>query len=246
MPLEIPNSEIRTIDFRTARITAGESRRIRGTAIVFNSLSEKLGNELGGYFREIIEPTAVDRSLRNGADFYAFFNHDTGRILGRTKSGTLRANKSSQGLEVVIDPPDTNDARDVVALIERGDVDGMSFRFTAMGEDETWWSKYEGIPLRKVKDMLIHEVSVVTYPAYPDTSVAMRSLGAFQETLMNPEILRLRAKLDAPLPWEIDMRMLKQVGKEWCVYTKDGSKQLGCHPTKAAAMMQLQAIEAHK
>jgi len=162
--------------FVECRAEASENgRKIRGYAIRFNVPSQDLGG-----FREYIAPEAVDRTLNEGLDVRALVDHDTGKVLGRTRSGTLILRKDAQGLRTEIDPdPDISYAGDIMRAVARGDVSGMSFAFRTL-EDE--WD-YEGkIPTRTVTDMRISEVSVVTFPAYvqTDVQVAQRSLQAFQ------------------------------------------------------------------
>ena len=221
------------------RVAAGDSRRIRGMAIVFNSISEILG----GMFREKIAPEAVDRTLREGMDVRALVDHDPSKILGRTKAGTLRLDKTAQGLQVTIDPPDTTAARDILESVRRGDVTGMSFGFRTV-EDK--WDQKTDPPTRTLLDMEIFDVSIVSFPAYPDTSVGLRSLQSLRSHSVDSQVAKLRAKLEAPLPWESTERMIKQMGEEWCVFDQGGMKNLGCHPTKAKALEHLQAIEANK
>lgn len=149
-------------------------RKIRGTAIVFNSLSVDLGG-----FREVIKPEAIDRTLREGLDVRALVDHDSAKIIGRTKAGTLALRKSRKGLEIVVDPPNTSYARDLVESVERGDISGMSFGFRVLTDE---WRMEDGEAVRDVLDMVVSEVSVVGFPAYPatDVSVAQRSLQQFR------------------------------------------------------------------
>jgi uncharacterized protein len=170
--------ETRYVGMTEARVALTEDRKIRGHAIVFGPLSLDLGG-----FRERILPSAVDRTLREGLDVRAYFNHDTGQVLGRTRSGTLRLRKDSRGLGVEIDPPDTTLAKDLMVLMDRGDITGMSFRFRALDDD---WHVEDGEPIREVSDMVIGEVSIVSEPAYPDTEVAARSLEEFQASIQVP------------------------------------------------------------
>ena len=146
----------------------GASRRIRGYPIVFNKPSEYIGG-----FVEYVAPEAVGRTLREGRDVRALFSHDAAKVLGRTRSGTLRLDKDAHGLQATIDPPDPTDPANLLELIRRGDVSGMSFQFTTL-EDK--WNFEGDVPVRTLLDIEIREVSIVTFPAYPDTSVAVRSL----------------------------------------------------------------------
>jgi len=153
-----------------------DSRKIRGHAIVFDVKSLNLGG-----FTEIIRREAVERTLREALDVRALINHDSAKILGRTRAGTLQLRKDKHGLSVEIDPPDTTAARDILESVRRGDVTGMSFAFRTIEDD---WHVEDGEPVREVLDMTISEVSIVTFPAYTATDVqlATRSLQRFQAT----------------------------------------------------------------
>ncbi len=143
--------------------------KIVGYAAVFNSMSEDLGG-----FREKIAPGAFKGALKD-SDTRALFNHDSNLVLGRASAGTLRMKEDDTGLHVEIDPPDTSFARDLMVSIERGDITQQSFGFT-IKEDE--WEDLDGDnPVRTLTKIgRLFDVSPVTFPAYPDTEVAVRSL----------------------------------------------------------------------
>jgi HK97 family phage prohead protease len=165
-------------------------RKIRGYAIKFNSDSVDLGG-----FREQIAPEAVDRTLNEGLDVRALVDHDTSKVIGRTRAGTLLLRKDQQGLRIEVEPDqEISYARDIMRAVARGDVSGMSFGFRVVADD---WN-YDGkVPMRTVTDMRISEVSIVTFPAYQatDVQVAQRSLQAFQQTQRGRNIAFLQKKL---------------------------------------------------
>jgi uncharacterized protein len=166
-----PLTEIRMID-------EDSTPKITGYAAVFNELSENLGG-----FREQIAPGAFSRTLQT-ADVRALWNHDPNFVLGRNKSGTLRLEEDERGLRIEITPPDTQWARDLITSMKRGDVDQMSFGFRTVKDD---WESRGKENIRTLKEVELFDVSIVTYPAYPQTSVQARSLA--QDTGLDLERL---------------------------------------------------------
>lgn len=155
---------------------ANEPTKIRGYAAVFNQLSEDLGG-----FREQLATGAFSDAIGN-SDVRALINHDSNLVLGRNRSDTLTLREDATGLYVEIVPPDTQAARDLVELMKRGDVNQMSFAFTVSKEDQTWTRDGSGPWLRTIKKVSrLYDVSVVTYPAYPQTSAAVRELQHVQD-----------------------------------------------------------------
>ena len=143
---------------------------IRGLAAVFDSRSQNLGG-----FVEVIEPTAFDDVMRENPDVFAKYNHE--RVIGRTKSGTLRLKKSDRGLEYEIDPPQS--AADLVELLDRGDVNGSSFAFRVAPDDESWSKDADGTMVRTIKKIsYLGDVGPVDTPAYSATEsyVSKRAL----------------------------------------------------------------------
>lgn len=159
--------EQRTITIQGLEVRAkGEKpATIAGHAALFNTPSMFMG------FREMIEPGAFTESL--SGDIRALWQHDTARVLGRTKAGTLRLWEDDQGLAFELMPPDTQDGRDAVTLIERGDVDQMSFGFNVPPGGDSWTEDSDGIPLRKLRAVSLMEISPVTWAAYPQTGVGV-------------------------------------------------------------------------
>jgi len=147
----------------------GEPVRIVGYAAVFNQMS----GDLGG-FREVVAPGAFADSLAD--DVRALWNHDSKFILGRTTNGTLALEEDEHGLLVVIIPPDTQWARDLTVSIRRGDVTQMSFGFRVPEGGDTWETREDGTLLRTLRRVELIDVSPVTFPAYIQTSVAVRNM----------------------------------------------------------------------
>jgi len=150
------------------RVATEEGKRpaIRGHAAVFGQLSEDLGG-----FREQVAKGAFAKTLKE-ADVRALWNHDSNFVLGRNKAGTLTLSEDKDGLSVEIDPPDTTWARDLLTSMERGDVDQMSFGFRVVKEE--WDDTDKANVVRTLSEVELFDVSPVTSPASPQTSVSVK------------------------------------------------------------------------
>lgn len=135
-------------------------KQLRGLAIVFNKASLDMG------FVEYIRPVAADRLIAERSDLRGLWNHDSSLTLARYSAGTLRYEKTTHGVAVEYDPPSW--ARGHVESVDRRDITGQSFGFFTLTDD--WWLQ-DGIPHREILDMEVIEVSVVSFPAYPDTTI---------------------------------------------------------------------------
>lgn len=128
-----------------------------------------------GWYAEIVDRGAFKRTLGTNPDVRLLINHD-GLPLARTSSGTLTLDTDSKGLLATarLDPTDP----DVAALapkMRRGDLNQMSFAFRTVSD--IWENDMSKRTLREL-DLANGDVSVVTYPANPNTTVALRSAGA--------------------------------------------------------------------
>ncbi|OXS67514.1 peptidase U35 [Lysinibacillus sp. KCTC 33748] len=162
--------EIRTLDIQGLQTRSqgdSESNVIEGYAAVFNSPTD-----IGGTFTEVIEPGAFAEAIVSNEDIRALFNHDWNNVLGRTKSGTLRLSEDAKGLKFEVDLPNTTLARDLSESLKRGDISQCSFGFIPTGESWDWEPE---IPVRTINSVELHEISVVSIPAYEDTEVSLRS-----------------------------------------------------------------------
>jgi HK97 family phage prohead protease len=169
------------------------ARIMRGHAAVFNMLSEDLGG-----FREQIAPGAFADAVKVD-DVRALFNHDANLILGRSVAGTLRLAEDTQGLAIEIDPPDTQLARDLMVSMDRGDITQMSFGFSVADGGQSWTKDAGGQSIRTLTKLRLFDVSPVTFPAYPQTDVALRELSQFKATAEisdGLQVRQLRRRLD--------------------------------------------------
>lgn len=149
-----------------------QPRAMVGHAAVFGEPTD-----IGGWFREVIEPGAFTSSIKDD-DIRALWNHNPDHVLGRNTAGTLVLAEDAQGLRTTITPPDTQVARDLAVSIERGDINQMSFAFEVLAEE---WIKGEdrNLDLRKITKVRLYDVSPVTFPAYEGTDIALRSHDAW-------------------------------------------------------------------
>ena len=145
----------------------GESRIATGYAALFN-----VETDIGGYWRETIAPGAFSKSLRE-RDVVALHSHDHGRVVGRMAAGTLSLREDVTGLAFENDLPDTSDGRDLAVQIERKDIPGMSFGFITRKQE---WDETVEPPKRTILEAELIEITYTAFPAYPDTSVGLRSL----------------------------------------------------------------------
>ncbi|GAB4274647.1 HK97 family phage prohead protease [Thermincola ferriacetica] len=141
--------------------------RLVGYAAVFNSLSADLGG-----FREQIRPGAFANSIKT-SDIRALWNHNPDFVLGRNRAGTLKLEEDDRGLKIEITPPETQWAMDLLESIRRGDVDQMSFGFRTLKDE--WDESDQKNVIRTLVEVELFDVSPVTYPAYPATSIGVRS-----------------------------------------------------------------------
>ena len=167
-----------------------ESRTVVGTPIVFGVRSVNL-TPWSSYREvyEVMEPGCISDQLLRESDVILNLNHNSSvlNVLGRCKNGegTLKLTKNLRDIGCECDLPKTNAGNDSLELIKRGDITGMSFAFDDDWEDSENGVSYERIEerndkgkevwLRHVKKVTaLYDVSIVTHPAYEQTSVATR------------------------------------------------------------------------
>lgn len=150
-----------------SEIRVDEQGRIEGYAAVFDKPSEDLGG-----FREFVRPGAFTKTLRE-ADIRALFNHDPNYVLGRNRASTLELAEDSQGLHFRVLPPETVWANDLKVSARRGDINQGSFGFNTIRDE---WRHFNETRERDLLEVRLFDVSIVTYPAYPQTAVNVRSL----------------------------------------------------------------------
>lgn len=139
--------------------------KFRGRPWVYDQLSADMGG-----WQEVIRPGAASRTLGQKPDVRFLINHDPNLLLARTSSGTLTLSEDDEGGIADATMADVTYARDLATLIERGDSTQMSFGFWITNDG---WSGN----LHEVREFDLDggDVSSVTFPAFPQTSVELRS-----------------------------------------------------------------------
>lgn len=159
-------------------------RQVRGYAAVFDSESQVLGDPRN-QFVEKISRSAFDAA--DMGDVVCLFNHDSNYVLGRSKNGagSMTMGIDERGLWYQVDMPNTTLGNDLLESIKRGDIQSSSFAFSIANGGDTWEKEErngESILSRTIsKISKVYDASLVVTPAYPDATVALRSLEQFQQ-----------------------------------------------------------------
>lgn len=140
---------------------------IEGYFAVFDGFYDLYGGD-----QERVDAHAFDNTL--GGDIRALINHDTTLVLGRTTAHTLDLRVDNHGLwgSILINRDD-QDAMNLYARVQRGDVSQCSFGFDILSE--RYEQRDDGSVLWVIEDVKLYEVSCCTFPAYEDTAIAARS-----------------------------------------------------------------------
>lgn len=146
--------------------------KFTGHATVFNT-RYAIGDPMRWGWWEEFDKGAVDRALAEEQDVRLLVDHDPSKLLARTASGTLDLSKDKKGLLSEARPADTTVGRDVRTLMERGDLSQMSLAFVT--KKDSWEALDDGSELRTILDVDLYDVSVVTFPANPDTDAEVQS-----------------------------------------------------------------------
>ena len=194
---ELRNKYGDDVELRTAEVRAAgdDSLVIEGYAANFEQRTDL------GYFKEEIARGAFEDVMED--DVRLLLNHD-GAPMARTTNGTLELSVDESGLKYRAALADTQDGRDMYKLIKRGDITQSSFAFT-IGEQE--FSEDRSVR-RVLKVARLLDVSPVTYPAYPTTTVAARQM-AMQE----PEPVEETQTKSEPQPEKQEVRTFEQTAE---------------------------------
>jgi len=167
---------VEVVEFRAEEAEDGKMH-LEGYAAVYNRYSEEL-SFLGVRFKEIIRPGAFRKALEKNPDVTLLFNHDDGSVMATTSRGNLTLEENQTGLKFRAELfPDDWDSQRVYSKVKNGLIKQCSFAF-AVGEDgDEEKPQKDGTFIREIHEIgYLADVSVVTRPAYPQTSVSARSI----------------------------------------------------------------------
>ena len=208
------NKELEKRSYQCEVRAEGENGNIIiGRPIVYGSRTDL------GYFDEVIEPGALDKTDLRDVRFLV--NHDTSRIpLARSRRNNgnstmlLTVDEQGMGIRVELDTENNAEARALYSAVQRGDISGMSFMFGV--SDEEWVDAESEHPLRRIKSISsVVEVSAVTFPAYNATEIYARSKEALENARQVVETARQqRAKeVETSNNTETELLLLKEQTK---------------------------------
>lgn len=145
----------------------GEALHIEGYIVKYNENSEYMG------FFEQISPGAFDNALASRDFIPMLLGHDSNKIMGSTRSGSLKLTSDAVGLRFDIElNPSISYNRDAFELVKSGDLKNCSFGFFC--EKSDWGYTDDGVDLRKITIADVYEVSLVPFPAYSQSSAEAR------------------------------------------------------------------------
>lgn len=181
-----------------AEIRAGKDGvKVSGYAAVFGQTVD-----IGGMFREVIAPGAFSSSI--GRDDVVFLVNHEGLPLARTRSGTLKIEEDDKGLRIESELDATDpDVQRIIGKMERGDLDKMSFAFSALKQE---WDETTDPPTRTIMEARVYDVSIVTTPAYDGTSIALRSLEDARKEIKRKNFNAAASRLRMKTTLDLQMR----------------------------------------
>lgn len=154
-----------------AEASAGaESLILTGRPIVYDQPTTI--NDPAGKYIEIIRSGALDGA--DISDVRLLVNHDLQKIpLARTPK-TMSLSVDAAGLNMSAELPNTEEARAVHTAVKRGDLSGMSFTFTVPAGGDKYNAATNTREIFKIAK--VYETSIVSFPAYPQTSIEARAV----------------------------------------------------------------------
>lgn len=169
-----------------------ESRHVEGVAVVFNQKTDL------GWFTEEIDRNAFNDTKMD--DVVLNFNHDDSLLLAGTRNGSLQLDMNEDGMPIEADIVETSTGNDVLKLVKDGLINKMSFAFTVDYDDPDAieWIDKDGDKSHRIVRKIdrLYDVSLVTFPAYEQTSVGLRNAEEDRSAMEHKAMLDRRAEQD--------------------------------------------------
>ncbi|MBF4500229.1 HK97 family phage prohead protease [Savagea sp. SN6] len=154
------------------------SMTVEGYTLKWGSMSNPIATA-DGFFYENFAMGAFDETLQNDEQL-VLYGHDINQVLGRTSNNTALLVADEAGLHLTVDLPNTTLGKDVLELVKRGDIAGMSVGFI---KQEDSFERVDGDIVRTINKAKLVEVSLVPMPAYDSSDVSQRSMEGLQDLL---------------------------------------------------------------
>ncbi|CAM4019847.1 phage major capsid protein [Bacillus paranthracis] len=145
---------------------------VRGLVNPTGEWSQTLYDKHGNPFVERVMPSVFENALKRGNDVKLLLEHDNNMLLARTKDETLKLTETSRGLEMEANLVPSNQSEHIHALIKRGTLNNMSFGMVVLDDD---WKQENGVNKRSITELALYECSIVSDPAYTQSTVEARS-----------------------------------------------------------------------
>lgn len=172
MTRELRRLQLDRLVFRADSEDSDSAGAFSGHATAFD-VRYPIGDPNSWGFWEQFDTKACDRALDEEQDVRLLVDHDPSRLLARTSSKTMTLDTDRKGLVVDAQLADTSIGRDTAVLLKRGDLSAMSLAFVT--KKEQWETLEDGTDLRTILDVDLYDVSIVAYPANPETDASLRS-----------------------------------------------------------------------
>ncbi|HFK1517125.1 TPA: phage major capsid protein [Bacillus cereus] len=151
---------------------------VRGLVNQTGEWSQTLYDKHGNPFIERVMPNVFENALKRGNDVKLLLEHDKNMLLARTKDETLKLTETSRGLEMEATLVPSNQSEHIHALIKRGTLNNMSFGMVVLDAE---WTKEKGVNQRSITELALYECSIVSDPAYTQSTVEARSKNIIED-----------------------------------------------------------------
>ncbi|OTW70628.1 phage major capsid protein [Bacillus thuringiensis serovar roskildiensis] len=167
------NEKIEQRSFNLSEVNeSSDGLLVRGLVNKSGAWSQALYDKNGKPFIERVMPNVFARALQRAKDVKLLNEHDKNMLLARTKDGTLQLTETSRGLEMEANLVPSKLSEHIHASIKRGTLSNMSFGMVVLDDV---WTKEKGVNQRSITDLALYECSIVSDPAYEDSTIEARS-----------------------------------------------------------------------